>query len=81
MAVVGAAMDLRARFGTSERGEETGSASREMLLREIGMGARGKCALCAQPGTAKEARVLWFERSCVKTCRHTFESRWIASGS
>jgi hypothetical protein len=74
-------MELRARFCIGERGEEPGNERRETLLREVGMGGRGNSALCAQPGTAEKAVVLWFGRSCAKTCRQTFESRWIGSGS
>jgi hypothetical protein len=81
VAVVGAAMELRARLGTGERGEESGNGRRETFLREEGMHGRGASALCAQPGTADKAVVLWFGRSCAKTCRHTFESRWIGFGS
>ncbi len=74
-------MELEARFGTGDRGEEFGNERRETLLREVGMGGRGNSALCAQRGTAEKAVALWFGRSCAKTCRHTFESRWIGSGS
>ena len=74
-------MELRARLGTGEQGEESGNERRETLLCEVGMGGRDDSALCAQPGTADKAVVLWFGRSCAKTCRHTFESRWIGSGS
>jgi hypothetical protein len=35
--VVGAAMELRARLRTGERGEESGIERRETLLREVGM--------------------------------------------
>ena len=70
-------MELRARLGTSERGEESGNGSRETLLGEVGMRGRGNFALWAQPGTGDKALVLWFGRSCAKTCRHTFESGWI----
>ena len=74
-------MELRARFGTGEGGEESGMERRETLLREVGMRGRGKSALCAQPGTADKAVVLWFGRSCAKAWRHTGESRWIGLGS
>jgi len=74
-------MELRARLRTGERGEESGMERRETLLREVGMRGRGDSALYAQPGTADQAVVLWLGRSCAKTCRHTFESRWIALGS
>jgi hypothetical protein len=79
--VVGAAMELRARLGSGERGEEPGNGRWERLLRQVGMRGRGNSAFCAQPGTADKALVLWFGRSCAKTCRHTFESGWIVSGS
>jgi hypothetical protein len=79
--VVGAAMELRARLGTGEQGEESGNGRRETLLREVGMRGMGNSGLCAQPGTADKALVLWFGRSCAKTSRHTFESGWIVSGS
>jgi hypothetical protein len=79
--VVGAAMELRARFGTVERGEESGNEGRETLLCEVGMGGRGNSALCAQSGTAEKAVVFWFGRSCAKTCRRTFASHRIGSGS
>jgi hypothetical protein len=72
--VVGAAMELRARLGTGERGEESGNEWREKLVREMGMGVRGTSAVCARAGTAEKAVVLRFGRSCAKTCRHTFES-------
>ena len=81
MAVVGAAMELWARFGIGERGEESGNERREKLVCEMGMGVRGNSALFAQPGTAEKSVVLRFGRSCAKTWRHTFESHWIASGS
>jgi hypothetical protein len=70
-------MELPARLGAGERGEECGNERRETLLREVGMGGRGNSALCAQPGTADKAVILWFGRSCAKTCGHRFESRWI----
>ena len=79
--MVGAAMELGARLGTGERGEESGNGRRETLLREVGMRGMGNSAFCAQPGTADEAFVLRFGRSCAKTCRHTFESGGMASGS
>ena len=74
-------MELGSRVGTGEQGEESGNERRETLLREVGMGGRGNSALCAQPGTAEKAVVLWFGRGCAKTCGHTFDGRWIASGS
>src|ERR1700677_3062456 len=74
-------MELRARFGTVERGEESGNEGRETLLCAVGMGGRDNSALCAHPGTAEKEVILWFERSCARTCRHTFASRWIGSGS
>jgi hypothetical protein len=74
-------MELGARLGTGEAGEESGNGRRETLLREVGMCDRGNSALCAQPGSGDKAVVLWFGRSCAKTCRHTFESGWIVLGS
>ena len=79
--MVGAAMELGARLGTGEGGEESGNGRRETLLREVGMRGRGNFALWAQTGTGDKAVVLWFGRSCAKTWRHTFESGWIVSGS
>jgi hypothetical protein len=49
---VGAAMELRARLGTGEQGEESGNERRETLLCEVGLGGRDDSALCAEPGTA-----------------------------
>ena len=74
-------MELRVKLATDERGKESGNGRRETLLRKVGMGGMGNSAFCAQPGTADEALVLWFGRSCAKTCRPTFESGWMASGS
>ena len=79
--MVGAAMELRARLGTGEGGEESGKGRRETLPGKVGMRGRGNFALRAQTGTADKAVVLWFGRSCAKTCRHTFESEWIGLGS
>ena len=64
-----------------KRGEESGNERRERLLCEVGMRGRGNFAICAQTGTGDKAVVLWFGRSCAKTCRHTFESDWIGLGS
>ena len=79
--MVGAAMELRARFGAVKRGEESGNEKRKTLLCAMGMGGEGYSALWEQAGIAEKALVLWFEHSCAKTCRHTFASRWIALGS
>ena len=70
-------MELGARLGTGERGGESGNGRQETLLREVGMRGMGNSGLCAQPGTADKALVLWFGRSCAKRCRHTFESDWM----
>ena len=85
-------MELRARVGIGERGEGSGSKRRERVLCEVGMRGsydyahriayrQGNSAICPQTGTGDEAVVLWLGRSCAKTCGHTFESRWIGSGS
>jgi hypothetical protein len=81
LAVVGAAMELRAGVGTGKRGEEAGNERREKLLCEVGMRRRDNFVLCAQNTTGDKAVVLWFGRSCAKTCQHTFESGWIEMGS
>ena len=74
-------MELRVRLGTGERREGSGNKRWESVLREVGKGIRGNFVVCAQTRTGDKAVVLWFGRSCAKTCRHTFESRWIGSGS
>ena len=79
--MVGAAMELRARLGTGERGEGSGNERREKLLCEVGMRRRDNFVLCAQSTTGDKAVVLRFGRSCAKTCQHTFESGWIGMGS
>src|ERR1035438_7436157 len=71
-------MELRARLGTGERGEESGSERQETLLCEVLMLGRGNFAICAQAGTGDKALVLWFGRSCGEKCGHTFESDWMA---
>ena len=75
--MVGAAMELRAKLGMRERGEESGKGRRETLLCEVGMGGRGNFAFCGPAGTGDEGVVLWFGRRCAKTWRRTFESDWI----
>jgi hypothetical protein len=52
LAVVGAAMELRARLGIGEGRERSGNERRKTLLCEVGMHGRGNCALCAQTRTA-----------------------------
>ena len=79
--MVGAAMESKARLGIVERGEESGNTRRERVRCEVGMRERGSFATCGETGTGDEAVVLWLGRSCAKTCGHTFESRWIGSGS
>jgi hypothetical protein len=74
--VVGAAMELWARIGSGERGEESGNDRWKWLLCEVGLRDRDIWAFYAQTGTDDKAVVLGFGRSCAKTCRHTFESRW-----
>jgi hypothetical protein len=44
--VVGAAMELGARFGAGKRAEEFGTERQETLLCALGMGRRGYSALC-----------------------------------
>jgi hypothetical protein len=70
-------MELRARLGIDERGEESGSERRERVLWEIGMRGRGNFAICAQAGAGDKAVVLRLGRRCAKTCRHTFEHDWM----
>ena len=74
MAVVGGAMELKARLGIVERGEESGDKRRARVRCEVGMRERGSFAICGETGTGDEAVVLWFGRRCAKTCRHTVES-------
>ena len=52
--MVGAAMELRARLGTGERGEESGNERREKLLCEVGMRRRSNFAICAQARTGEK---------------------------
>ena len=70
-------MELRARLGIGERGKASGNKRRERVLCKVRMRGRGNFAICAQTETGDKAVVLWFGRSCAKTCRHTFESGWI----
>ena len=44
--MVGAAMELGARFGAGKRAEESGNERQETLLCAVGMGKRGNSALC-----------------------------------
>ena len=74
-------MELRARLGTGERGEESGNERRETLLYVAGIGGRRNFAICGQPATGDKAVVLWFGRRCAKACRHTFESDWMGVDS
>jgi hypothetical protein len=75
--VVGAAMELRARLGIDEGGEESGSERRERVLCEVGMRGRGNFAPCMHAGSGDKAVVLRLGRRCAKTCRHTFEHDWM----
>ena len=70
-------MELRARLGIGESGEESGNKRRERVRCEVGMRGRGNFATCGETGTGDKAVVLWLGRSCAKTCGHTFESHWI----
>jgi hypothetical protein len=74
VAVVGAAMELRARFGLGEPTEWSGSDRRERVLCEVDVGGTGKFATCMRVETRDEAAILRLERSWPKTCQHTFES-------
>jgi hypothetical protein len=69
-------MELRARLGIDERGEESGNERRERVW-ELGRRGRGNFAICAQAGTGDKAVVLRLGRRCAKTCRHTFERDWM----
>ncbi len=51
--MVGAAMELRVKLATDERGKESGNERRETLLCEVGMRGRGNFAFCAQPGNRR----------------------------
>ena len=70
-------MELRARLGTGEGGEESGNGRRETLPGKVGMRGRGNFAPCMHAGGGYKAVVLRLGRRCAKTCRHTFESDWI----
>jgi hypothetical protein len=74
-------MELWARLGTGERGEEPGDERREKLVCEVGMRGMGNFVLCGQTRSGDKGVVSWFGRSCAKTCRHTFEGAWIGWGS
>jgi hypothetical protein len=49
-------MELRARLGMRERGEEFGSDRRERVLYEVGMRGRGNFAICARAGAGDKVR-------------------------
>ena len=70
-------MELRAKLGVREGGEESGSDRRERVLYEVGMGGRGNFAICARAGAGEKAVVLRLGRRYAKTCRHTFGSEWM----
>ena len=74
-------MELRARIGIGEHGEESGSERRERVLREVGMRGSGNFAICMQAGTGDKGVVLRLGRRCAKTWRHTFESDWMGMES
>ena len=74
MAVVGAAMELRARFGLGEPRKWSGSDRRERVLCEVGICGMGNFATCTQGETGDEAVILRLGRSWAKTRRHTFEN-------
>jgi hypothetical protein len=51
-------MELRAKLGIGERGEESGSDRRERVLYEVGLRGRGNFAICAQAGAGDKGVVL-----------------------
>jgi hypothetical protein len=81
LAVVGAAMELRARFGFGERADESGSGSWSGLRCEVDVRERGNFATCIQPAMRERTVVLPAGRRSARTCRHTFESDGMVAGS
>jgi hypothetical protein len=75
---VAAALELWARLGIGKRGEESGSERWERMLCEVGMLGRGNFAIRMQAGTGDKRVVFGLGRRWAKTCRHTFESDWMA---
>src|ERR1700685_622850 len=71
-------MELWPRLGVVERRRESGSEGRERVLCEVGMRGRGNFASCMLTRIGDKAVVLRLGRRCAKTCRHTFESDWMA---
>lgn len=72
--MVGAAMELEARLGICERGDEPGSERPESVLCEVGMLGGADLAIRVQAGSRDKGIISRFGRRCARGVPHTFEN-------